>query len=134
VELLAKDVDVFGLTYFGDGATAKKMTLINMLASGVHLPLAILEINDCSSVRKWKEGRTLHCITTGSLSTHGQNGRMSSIFFDRAANVQKAGRVLAAHYLCLESFHAAAHVINFFFVDLFAFSEFKTIYTIVLQT
>jgi hypothetical protein len=48
MELSAKDFDIFGLMYFGGGATVKKMSLINVLAAGAHLPVAVLGINHCS--------------------------------------------------------------------------------------
>jgi hypothetical protein len=35
-DLLKNDVGVYGLTLFGDGATVKRMPLINILAGGVH--------------------------------------------------------------------------------------------------
>ena len=47
-DLLMTDIGVFGLTYFGDGATIKRTPFINILASGVHIPVAVLEIVDCS--------------------------------------------------------------------------------------
>ena len=33
---------------YGDGATVKKMPLLNILGSGAHLTTAVLEITDCS--------------------------------------------------------------------------------------
>ena len=42
------------MTYFGDGATVKK-PLINILASGTHLPVAVLVMVDA----------TAHCLEGG---------------------------------------------------------------------
>jgi hypothetical protein len=41
------DVDVYGLSLFGDGATVHGMPLMNILASGVSEPSAVLAIVDC---------------------------------------------------------------------------------------
>jgi hypothetical protein len=47
---LAIDADVFGLSLFGDGATVHGMPLINILATGVSEPSAVLAIVDCKFV------------------------------------------------------------------------------------
>lgn len=46
---LAVDADVYGLTLFGDGATVHGMPLMNILASGVREPSAVLAIVDCKN-------------------------------------------------------------------------------------
>ena len=48
-EVLLNQAEVYGLTLYGDGATVKKMPLINILCAGVHNPAAVLEIVNCSS-------------------------------------------------------------------------------------
>ncbi len=45
---LQTNAEVYGLCLYGDGATVKKMPLINILASGAHLTTAVLEIADCT--------------------------------------------------------------------------------------
>jgi hypothetical protein len=47
---LEMDADVYGLSLFGDGATVHGMPLMNILASGVHEPSAVLAIIDCTYV------------------------------------------------------------------------------------
>ncbi len=47
-ENLLKDAEVYGMTFFGDGATVRKSPLINILASSVHCPVGCLRIVDCS--------------------------------------------------------------------------------------
>lgn len=42
------DGDVYGLSLFGDGATVHGMPLMNVLASGVGEPSAVLAIVDCT--------------------------------------------------------------------------------------
>jgi archaellum component FlaF (FlaF/FlaG flagellin family) len=47
-ERLKADAATYGLALYGDGATVKRMPLLNILASGAHLTTAVLEIVDCS--------------------------------------------------------------------------------------
>jgi hypothetical protein len=47
-EKLQMDADKYGISLFGDGATIKKVPLLNILASGVHLPACVLSIVDCT--------------------------------------------------------------------------------------
>jgi hypothetical protein len=44
------DAEVYGLSLFGDGATVHGMPLMNILASGVSEPCAVLAIVDCKCV------------------------------------------------------------------------------------
>ncbi len=41
-----------------------------------------------------------------------------SFFFDGAANVQKAGQILCAHFPWAMCFHGGEHVLSLFFSDL----------------
>ena len=66
-ERLAKEADTFGLAFIGDGATVKKMPLLNIIASSVTIPVAVLEIVDASGhLSEEEEGRVLHCINVPS--------------------------------------------------------------------
>ena len=38
---LHNDGEIFWLSMFGDGVTVKKMPLVNIIASGVHEPVAV---------------------------------------------------------------------------------------------
>ena len=46
---LLLEVDVFGLTIYGDGATIKSVPLIIILAAGPNNPFALLDIVDCTT-------------------------------------------------------------------------------------
>jgi hypothetical protein len=48
LKTLKDNAEDFGLTLYGDGATVKKMPLLNILASGYGVPAAVLEIVDCT--------------------------------------------------------------------------------------
>jgi hypothetical protein len=52
---LLLEVDVFGLTIYGDGATIKSVLLINILAAGPNNPFALLDIVDCTTHFQNKE-------------------------------------------------------------------------------
>jgi hypothetical protein len=47
MENLINSADVYGLSLFGDGATVHGMPLMNILATGVNEPIAVLAIVDC---------------------------------------------------------------------------------------
>jgi len=49
MDLLERDAEIYGVSFFGDGATVRKTPLLNILASGVYVPTACLEIVDCST-------------------------------------------------------------------------------------
>ena len=46
---LCKDINIFGLSFYGDGATVRKMPLINVMASGAYIHTSVLEIVNCQS-------------------------------------------------------------------------------------
>ena len=101
--VLTKDIEVYGLTYFGDGAMVKKMPLINILASSVHMPVALLEIVNCSkhaSEGGKKDARYIASLFRPHIDeTEAQFPSSTDVlFFDGAANVQKAGEVIRAKY------------------------------------
>jgi hypothetical protein len=45
---LEKEINIFGVLFYGDGSMIKKFPLINFLASGAHIPTLMIEIVDCS--------------------------------------------------------------------------------------
>ena len=45
--MIKKEADIFGLLFFGDGATISKCPLLNIMASAKNIPVAVLEIVDC---------------------------------------------------------------------------------------
>ena len=49
LEKLVVDADIFGLAFFGDGATIHKCPLVNIFASGFHAPATLIEIVDCTT-------------------------------------------------------------------------------------
>jgi hypothetical protein len=49
MKTLLSEAWVFGITVFGDGATTKTVSLINVLAACVNNPFALLEIANCTA-------------------------------------------------------------------------------------
>ncbi|KAL3764415.1 hypothetical protein ACHAW5_001481 [Stephanodiscus triporus] len=43
------DADIFGIAFFGDGATIHKCPLINLFASALHCPAVLINIIDCTA-------------------------------------------------------------------------------------
>jgi len=116
---------------YGDGATIKRMPLVNILASGAYIHTALLEIRDTTShmeVGGKKDARyfaSLFRVHIDEFESEYPN-TVDYCTFDGAANVQKAGEVLQAHYPRIVCTHGAEHVISLFFQDCF--------HTPVLQT
>jgi len=129
-ELLVKEADVYGITFFGDAATVKKSPLINILASSVHLPVGCLSIVDCSEHLQ-SDGRkdaTYICnLFLPHITKMEQNAPKSTdlVIFDGASNVQKAGLLLEAQFPHLSVIHGAEHVISLFYHDVFRLREFE---------
>jgi hypothetical protein len=50
MDSLSKEANMYGLLLFGDGATVHGMPLMNILATGIYEPSAVLAIVDCKFV------------------------------------------------------------------------------------
>jgi hypothetical protein len=142
------DAEVYGLSLFGDGATVHGMPLMNILASGVGEPSAVLAIVDCKFffgvcfyIDFLLTGLFLlfilyigtdHLVDGGKKNAQFIAGlfdpwvprldpistRIDSVFFDGASNVQKAGQLLAAKYPRIHVQVCAAHCVSLFFSDI----------------
>ena len=122
---LKVEASLFGLSFMGDGATVKRMPLVNMMAVGVHCPPATIEIADCSG----------HMVTGGKkdaefianqflpkLEEYDPNKELVDIVaFDGAYNVQKAGLLLTIPYPGITVLNGIEHCVALFFKDLSKF-------------
>ena len=121
-EVLLNQADTYGLTLYGDGATVKKMPLINILCAGVHNPAAVLEIVNCSVHLQTGGKKDASYIAKlfrphlAELDLH--KTCVDLVYFDGASNVQKAGAILSAHYPRISCLHGAEHVVSLFFSDI----------------
>ncbi len=123
-DLLAKDIKVFGISFIGDGATVKRMPLINILSSGAHLHTGVMEIVDATDHMKKggkKDAEYISDLFRKHIDEFEEQVPNSVDYcsFDGAASVQKAGEVLQAIYPRIVCTHGAEHVIALFFQDIF---------------
>ena len=120
---------IFGFSILGDGATIKRMPLINVLGSAANEPSVVLEIHDCSghmAVGGKKDAPYIAGIFLPHLEKHDPNKCLADlVFFDGASNVQKAGRILEAKYPRLTCLHGAEHCVALFFTDIADFPQIK---------
>ena len=133
-EKLLREAEVFGISFLGDGATLKKMPLVNFLASGVHQPASVLEIADASGLLQTggkKDAPTLaNLFLPHLLSIDPQKTITDCIFFDGAGNVQKAGSLLQVRFPHTYTFHGAEHVVSLFFKDI---ASLEPVFKLILE-
>jgi hypothetical protein len=128
---LLLEVDVFGLTIYGDGATIKSVPLINILAAGPNNPFVLLDIVDCTTHLQ-NEGKkdALYIAEmillsirrmeqTRDIRNKKHRGIVDFVFMDGASNVQKGGWILAINYPCITVGHCAVHLVLLFFKDVY---------------
>jgi hypothetical protein len=132
---LIEDIDVFGLTFYGDGATVRKMPLINILASGGHLHTAVMEIVDATEQMQSagkKDARYLASLFRPHIDYFEKTYPNSVDYctMDGAGSVQKAAHVLNARYPRIFVTHGAEHVISLFFQDCFKLPIVNTLHKI----
>lgn len=138
-ELLLRDLDTFGLSFYGDGATVKRMPLFNLLCSGVHLTTSVLEIVDCSAHMATggkKDARYICSLFRPYIDrfeTLNPNC-CDLLLFDGASNVQKAGEVIAGTYPRAYIVHGAEHVMSLFYQDIFGNPILQAMSTITKRT
>jgi hypothetical protein len=97
---LKREASVLGLSFLGNGATIKKMPLINVLASSAAVPAVVLEIHDCTEHMAGggeKDAPYIADFFLEHFKAHDENKRLTDLLlFDGAQNVQKAGKILEA--------------------------------------
>ena len=134
IESLLKQSKQFGVALFGDGATIKKVPLMNFLASSPNNPVALLEIVDCTNEMasggnknaKYIAGLIKPIIsrietTKDPLCKRNgdHRGVVDLLLFDGASNVQKAAKLVSVEYPRITVIHGAEHVVSLFFKDVF---------------
>ncbi len=91
---------MFGLSWIGDGATIKRMPLLNMLAMCGSKPPAVIAILDCTDHMVDGEKKEVEFIMSffkPKVDEFDPGKTLTdTFFFDGAANVQKAGHILCA--------------------------------------
>jgi Protein of unknown function (DUF 659) len=110
--LLGTHADVFGITIFGDGATVRKMPLVNILASGAFCPAGLLEISDASShMAKGgiKNAEYIAALMKPHVEKLGANN-VDLCLMDGASNVQNGAKLLQLWYPKISTGHGAEHL------------------------
>jgi len=123
---LLLEVDIFGLTIFGHGATIKSVPLINILAAGPNNPFALLDIIDCTTHLQNQGKKDAPYIAemilpliermenTRDIRNNKHSGIVDLLLMDNASNVQKGSRILVIHHPRITVGHGAKHVVIFF--------------------
>jgi hypothetical protein len=126
---LLSEADTFGLTFLGDGATIKKMPLINVLAMSGSTPPTVLAIHDCTLYMAQggkKDAPYIASFFEPYIETLDPDGTLTDIiFFDGAANVQKAGELMAAILPGAYCLHGGEHLLALFFSDVAKLKKVK---------
>jgi hypothetical protein len=123
LERLALQAGFFGLSLLGDGATVKRMPLVNMLDAGVHEPAGVLEISECTGHIQGG-GKKDSGFIAGLFLPHMKiidpdKQLIDCVFFYGSSNVQKAEKIMQVHYPRVMVLHGAEHVVSLFFKDLY---------------
>ncbi len=99
---LLKEAQTFGLAFLGDGATVRRIALLDILAMCANtLPITV-SIQDCTT--HMQDGGKKDASYIASLFSNEvirfdpQSSFTDVFFFDRASNVQKAGQILMAKF------------------------------------
>jgi hypothetical protein len=132
---LLKGADVFGLSFHGDGATVKRMPLMNILAACADTPPITVSIQDCTKHLQQggkKDASYIAEMFDDIVKEYDPNGTLTdTFFFDGASNVQKGGAILVAKHPHSFCFHGGEHVLSLFFASL---SKIKPIKLLILKT
>ena len=135
--MLLKEAPVFGLAWIGDGATIKRMPLVNVLAMCADVPPTVIAINDCTghmSAGGKKDAPYIAEMFEDKVTEYDPDKTLTDIFFfDGTSNVQKAGRILTAKYPRSTSCHGGEHVLALFFEDLAKFPVVKVCHMILFS-
>jgi hypothetical protein len=122
LERLAFQARTFGFSLLGDGATVKRIPLVNMLAAGVHEPAGMLDIAECTGHiqggGKKDAGFIAGLFLPHMKIIYRDKQLIDCVFFDGASNVQKAGKIMQVHYPRVILLHGTEHVVSLFFKDL----------------
>jgi hypothetical protein len=126
---LLDDSDAFGIVLFGDGATVKKLPLINVMGASALCPNVVLEIHNCFHHMS-KGGKKDAKYITGLFRPHldrldPNKDLYALVYFDGAGNVQLGGKILAVGNPRISYCNGAEHVVAFFFSDLANFPPIK---------
>ncbi len=132
---LLKEAQKFGLAFLSDGATVRRMALLNILAMCADTPPITVSIQDCTTHMQDGGKKGAPCIASlffnEVIKFDPQSSFSDVFFFDGASNVQKAGQILMAKLLRTFCFHGGEHVVSLFFSSI---AKIRPIKLLILKT
>ena len=117
-----RDAATFGLVVMGDGATIKRMPLLNALVINGNSHPVVAAIRDCTkhmSMAGKKDAIFISDIFKGVVQDYDEDGTLVDLFyFDGASNVEKAGKILMVKFPRTFAYHGGEHVVALWFTSL----------------
>ena len=116
---LLHEADIYQLLMYRDGATINKIPYVNILASSINNPAAVMEIVDCTE--QLEDGGIKDAEYSAELLLpHMQklDPQIDVVNFDGGSNFQKATKAVRKVYPRVEVVHAAEHVLSLYFKDI----------------
>ena len=116
------DSNIFGVAFFGDGATIHKCPLVNVFASSFHVPAMIRSIVEC--IKRLLEGEAKDGSFISSLflavleACDNITHKTAIVFFDGGSNFQLAERIMQVAYPMITIVHGLEHVLSLLFEDI----------------
>ena len=119
VAKLLDDVELYGISVYGDGATIKTTPLINMLACSPGNPACVIDVIDCSNHMSEGGKKDAKYIVMEMLKVIAKIENLAkqciiTIMFDGTYNVQKAGEIIRQHCPSATVEHGAELVVSLF--------------------
>ena len=113
----------------GDGATIKRMPLLNALVINGNSHPVVAAICNCTkhmSRAGKKDAVFISDIFMGIVQEYDDDGsRVDIFYFDGASNVKKAGEVLEVKFPQMFAYHGGEHVVALWFTSLAQIPEIK---------
>jgi hypothetical protein len=120
-DTIRKKADIFGLSFYGDGATIRRKALINVMVACAS-NIGVLDIVDNKNHLEGgnpKDAMHIKDIFLPHLrDLDPDKTRVDVVYFDGASNMQRGGRLLQSFYPRTYVCHGAEHVVSLFFNDI----------------
>ena len=134
---LLRAAHTWGTSWMGDGATVKRMPLINVLGMSGNSHPVVVAVNDCTehmAAGGKKDASYISAIFEDRVAEYDPTKEHTDLFFfDGASNVQKGGDILCEKYPRAYCLHAGEHVVALFFSDIAKLGPIKVCYLFVCQ-
>jgi hypothetical protein len=112
-----------------DGATVKRMPLLNVLVGVINVPpttVSVIDATDHMRAGGKKDARFVCGYMEETIVKYDSMKLLTDVFFfDGASNVQKGGQILEVIYPRSYSLHGGEHVVSLFFNDLAKLPQIK---------